>query len=110
MKTFKYKVQLYVKVWQEVDLKVSAQSKEEADAMMIQLAKDQPLSLDNGNNDIEITDTEYLCDTESLVDNTDMHTVQVYDGNCRRCTIKNALYTNITRNVNTEKNEKPTQF
>lgn len=99
MKTFNYKVQLYVKVWQEVNLKISAQSKEEADSLMIQLAKDQPLSLDNGNDNIEISNTEYLYETESLVDNTDMHTVQVYDKNCRRCTIKNALYTNINRNV-----------
>lgn len=92
MKTFNYKAQLYVKVWQEVELAVSAQSRQEADAMMIQLAKDQPLSLDNGNDNIEIMDTQYLSDTEDLVDDT--HTVEVYRDTCEDCTPKNALYTN----------------
>lgn len=99
MKTFNYKVQLYVKVWQEVELTVKAHSQKEADMMMIQLAKDQPLSLDNGNDNIEIMNTEYLCDTESLVDDTDNHTVEVYRNTCGSCVLENALYTNAKKST-----------
>ncbi len=99
MKTFNYKVQLYVKVWQEVGLTMKAHSQKEADALMIQLAKDQPLSLDNGNDNIEIMNTEYLCNTESLVDNTDKHTVEVYRDTCGNRILKNVLYTNVKRNT-----------
>lgn len=94
METFNYKVQLYVKVWQEVELTVNAQSKEEADAMVIQTAKDHPLSLDNGDENIEINNTIYLCDTESLVDNINEHSVEVYSDTCEVCIPENALYTN----------------
>lgn len=99
MKTFNYKVQLYVKVWQEVGLIVKAHSQKEADALMIQLAKDQPLSLDNGNDNIEIMNTKYPCNTESLVDNTDKHTVEVYRNTCGNRILENVLYTNAKRNT-----------
>jgi hypothetical protein len=99
MKTFNYKVQLYVKVWQEVELTVKAHSQKKADAMMIQLAKDQPLSLDNGNDNIEIMNTKYLCDTESLVDNTDKQTVEVYRNTCGGRILENVLYTNAKRST-----------
>ncbi len=96
MKEFNYKVQLYVKVWQEVELTVNAHSQKEADAMTIQLVKDQPLSLDDGNDKIEIMNTQYLCNTESLVDNTDEPTVELYRDTCEHCIPKNALYFNTS--------------
>lgn len=94
METFGYKAQLYLEVWQEVELEVEAQSKEEADAMIIELAKKNPLSMDSNDENIEITNTEYLTETESLINKADWHTVQVYDEACENCVIENALYTN----------------
>lgn len=96
MKIFEYKVDLHINIWQRVDVKVKANTKEEADAMIIKLVNEAPLSLDNGDENIERGIVEYLCDTESLLESTvTTPTVEVYDADCDTFQTKNALYTNL---------------
>lgn len=96
MEIFGYKVDLHINVWQRVDVEVQANSKEEADAMIIKLAKEAPLSLDNGDKNIQRCVDEYRCDTESLIESTaKTPTVEVYDADCDNFETKNALYTNL---------------
>lgn len=96
MEIFEYKVDLFITVWQRVDVEVKANTKEEADARIIKLVKEAPLSLDNGDENIQRCVDEYRCDTESLVDSTAyMPTVEVYDADCATFETKNALYTNL---------------
>lgn len=96
MEIFEYKVDLFITVWQRVDVEVKANTKEEADARIIKLVKESPLSLDNGDENIERCVDEYRCDTESLVESTAyMPTVEVYDADCGIFETKNALYTNL---------------
>jgi hypothetical protein len=96
MEIFEYKVDLFVSVWQRVDVTVKANTKEEADARIINLVKKNPLSLDNGDENIERGAVEYLCDTESLLESTaTTPTVEVYDADCGIFETKNALYTNL---------------
>ncbi|MGZ2609432.1 hypothetical protein [uncultured Bacteroides sp.] len=104
MEKFEYKVDLHINVWQRVDVSVKADTKEEADAMIIKLAKEAPLSLDNGDENIERSVDEYLCDTESLLDSTTKtSTVQVYDADCYIFETKNALYTNLKKETASSK-------
>lgn len=96
MEKFEYKVDLHINIWQRVDVDVQANTKKEADAMIIRLAKETPLSLDNGNEKIQRSVDEYLCDTESLLESTaTTPTVEVYDADCGIFETKNALYTNL---------------
>lgn len=96
MKKFEYKVDMQVIVWQRTELTVKAGTKVEADTQVIALIEDNPQSLDNGNENIEIGGVEYLCDTESLVDSTTkISTVQVYDEDCEFYEPNYALYTNL---------------
>lgn len=96
MEIFGYKVDLHINIWQRVDMLVHAGTKEEADARIIKLVKEAPLSLDNGDENIERSVDEYLCDTESLLESTaTTPTVEVYDANCGIFETKNALYTNL---------------
>lgn len=96
MEKFKYKVDLHINVWQRVGVEVKANTKKEADAMIIKLVKEEPLSLDNGNENIERSVDEYLCDTESLLESTaTTPTVEVYDADSGIFETKNALYTNL---------------
>lgn len=96
MEIFEYKVDLHVNIWQRVSVLVHAESKEEADKKITLLAKESPLPLDNGDEEIEIGLLEYLCETESLVDSTTKApTVEVYDSDCESYETKNALYTNM---------------
>lgn len=53
MEIFGYKVDLHINIWQRVDVLVHAGTKEEADARIIKLVKENPLSLDNGDENIE---------------------------------------------------------
>lgn len=107
MEIFEYKVDLHINVWQRVDVEVQAHSKEEADAMIIKLAKEAPLSLDNGDENIQRCVDEYRCDTESLIESTTKTpTVEVYDADCDNFETKNALYTNLKEgNVSSIKTE-----
>lgn len=98
MEKFEYKAHLHLNVWQEVSLTVKAPSKEKADAIISQLAATHPLSLDNGNDCITITNTEYLTETESLINGTTNSSVEVYDSDCECCTSHYALYTNVKNN------------
>lgn len=103
MEIFGYKVDLHINVWQRVDVLVHAGTKEEADARIIELVRETPLSLDNGDGNIERSVDEYLCDTESLLESTSTTpTVEVYDADCGIFETKNALYTNLK-----EKNASP---
>lgn len=96
MEKFEYKVDLHINIWQRVDVDVQANTKKEADAMIIRLVKETPLSLDNGNEKIQRSVDEYLCDTESLLESTaTTPTVEVYDADCGIFETKNALYTNL---------------
>uniref|UniRef100_UPI003561B004 hypothetical protein n=1 Tax=Bacteroides fragilis TaxID=817 RepID=UPI003561B004 len=96
MEIFGYKVDLHINIWQRVDVLVHAGTKEEADARIIKLVKENPLSLDNGDENIERDANEYLCDTESLLESTaTTPTVEVYDADCGIFETKNALYTNL---------------
>lgn len=96
MKNFEYKVDAYIKVWQRTDLYVNAETKEKADALVKSLVNECPISLDNGNKNIEIGNVEYLCDTESLVDSTTkIPTVEVYCADCESLETQHALYTNL---------------
>lgn len=96
MKNFEYKVDVHIKVWQRTDLYVNAETKEKADALVKSLVKECPISLDNGNNNIETGNVEYLCDTESLVDSTTKTpTVEVYCADCESLKTQHALYTNL---------------
>lgn len=96
MEVFEYKVDLHINVWQRVSVLVHANTKEEANALIINLAETEPLSLDNGDDNIERDADEYLCDTESLIESTtETPTVEVYDVNCESFETKNALYTNL---------------
>lgn len=96
MEIFEYKVDLHINIWQRVDVLVHADTKEEADARIIKLIKEAPLSLDNGDENIERDANEYLCDTESLLESTaTTPTVEVYDADCAAFETKNALYTNL---------------
>lgn len=96
MEIFGYKVDLHINIWQRVDVLVHAGTKEEADARIIKLVKENPLSLDNGDENIERDANEYLCDTESLLKSTaTTPTVEVYDADCGIFETKNALYTNL---------------
>ncbi|MBS6574711.1 hypothetical protein [Parabacteroides goldsteinii] len=95
MEIFEYKVDLHINTWQRVSVLVHAADKEEANQKITSLAKGHPLSLDNGNEDIEIDHLEYLHDTESLIESTmEAPTVEVYDAEVERFEAKNALYTN----------------
>lgn len=98
MKKFEYKVHLHLNVWQEVCLTVKASSKKKADNLVTQLAETHPLSLDSNSDNIDITNTEYLTETESLIDNTDSSSVVVYNNDCENFIIQNALYTNHKNN------------
>lgn len=52
--------------------------------------------LDNGDENIERSVDEYLCDTESLLESTaTTPTVEVYDADCGIFETENALYTNL---------------
>lgn len=96
MKIFGYKVDLHIKVWQRVEVLVHAGTKEEADARIIKLVREAPLSLNNGDGNIERSVDDYLCDTESLLESTSTTpTVEVYDADCDIFEAKNALYTNL---------------
>lgn len=96
MEIFGYKVDLHINIWQRVDVLVHAGTKEEADAKIIKLVKEAPLSLDNGDENIERDADEYLCDTESLLESTvTTPTVEVHDADCGIFETKNALYTNL---------------
>lgn len=96
MGIFEYKVDLHINIWQRVDVLVHADTKEEADARIIKLVKETPLSLENGDENIERDASEYLCDTESLLESTTKTpTVEVYDADCATFETKNALYTNL---------------
>ena len=96
MERFEYKVDLHIYVWQRVDVLVHAGTKEEADTRIIELVKETPLSLNNGDENIERSVDEYLCDTESLLESTETTpTVEVYDADCGIFETKNALYTNL---------------
>lgn len=96
MEIFGYKVDLHINIWQRVDVLVHAGTKEEADARIIELVKETPLSLNNGDENIERSVDEYLCDTESLLESTaTTPTVEVYDADCATFETKNALYTNL---------------
>lgn len=96
MERFEYKVDLHINVWQRVGVEVKANTKKEADAMIIKLVKEKPLSLDNGNENIERSVDKYLCDTESLLESTaTTPTVEVYAADCGIFETKNALYTNL---------------
>lgn len=96
MEIFGYKVDLHINIWQRVDVLVHAGTKEEADARIIKLVKENPLSLDNGDENIERDANEYLCDTESLLESTaTTPTVEVYDADCATFETKNAFYTNL---------------
>lgn len=96
MKKFEYKVDAYIKVWQRTDLYVNAETKEKADALVKSLVNEFPISLDNGNNNIETGNVEYLCDTESLIDSTTKtSTIEVYCADCESLETQHALYTNL---------------
>ena len=96
MEKFDDKVDLHINVWQRVGVEIKANTKKEADAMIIKLVKEEPLSLDNGNENIERSVDEYLCDTESLLESTaTTPTVEVYDADSGIFETKNALYTNL---------------
>lgn len=106
MKKFEYKIDLHIEVWQRTALSVHAKTKEEADVLVIELAKETPLSLDNGNSNVSVEGTEYLCDTESLLESTTKRpTVEVYDENNETYEPQYALYTNIKRETDAPINE-----
>lgn len=77
MKNYYYTTDIYVQVWERLNIIVNAETKEEADALIIQVAKDNPFSMDDENGNIEIVDNEFLLDTETLVDKED--NVQVFN-------------------------------
>lgn len=100
MKEYNYVTDLHVKVWLRLNLTIKANSKEEADTIIIQLAKEEPFSMDNGDENNTITNNEYLLDTEILVEGQD--TVQVFDLNTGTNTYlpENAIYRNIEQSAN----------
>lgn len=98
MKNYHYVADLHVKVWSRLNLTIKANSKEEADAIIIQLAKDNPLSMDNDDENNEITNNEYLLDTERLLEGQD--TIQIFDLSTKGTNTylpENAIYRNITQ-------------
>lgn len=106
MRKFEYKIDLHIKVWQRTTLSVHAKTKEEADALVIELAKETPLSLDYGNSNVSLEGTEYLCDTEALLESTTKRpTVEVYDENSETYEPQYALYANIKRETDAPINE-----
>lgn len=62
---FKYKAHVKVVVFQEIRLSVKAESKDDADVMVINAIKNEPLSMDS-LSDIEITDVNTLYGTEVM--------------------------------------------
>lgn len=98
MKNFEYQVDMHINVWQRTELTVKAETKAEADAQVIALIEEAPLSLDNGNENIETGGVEYLCETESLIDSTtETPTVEVYDMDCKIHKTEYALHTNLKK-------------
>lgn len=106
MKNFEYKIDLHIDIWQRIALSVHAKTKEEADALVIELIKENPLSLDNENSNVSVEGIEYLCDTESLLESTTKRsTVEVYDESSETYQPQYALYTNIKRETDAPINE-----
>lgn len=98
MEKFEYQVDMHINVWQRTGLTVKAETKAEADAQVIALVEETPLSLDNGNENIETGGVEYLCETESLIDSTtETPTVEVYDMDCKIHKTEYALHTNLKK-------------
>lgn len=95
MATFKYIIDSHIKIWQRTNLSVNAETKGEADTLIIKLAKESPLALENGNEHIIIEGMEYLCDTETLLNSTaQAPTVEVYNADEDFYEPQFALYTN----------------
>ena len=66
MEKFEYKVDLHINVWQRVGVEVKANTKKEADAMIIKLVKEEPLSLDNGNENKEALMSTFVIQSHCL--------------------------------------------
>lgn len=95
MKEFHYVTDLHVQVWSRLNLTITASSKEEADAIIIRLAQKEPSSLLIDDDNRVIADSQYLFDTETLVEGK--NTVYIFnkDNKSHLYLPEDAIYRNI---------------